>query len=206
MNTKTIYSKTRHCLLALGSVALMAVAAPGQAKAAEVASATIIATQIGAGEYQYNVTLNDTGTTTVGTFWFGWVPGDNFMPVSPTTVTSPAGWTDTITNGGPSNGYAIQWKASGAASDLAAGGTLTGFSFESTLTPAQLEAPSAGNPADPVLTAFIYSGAPFSDAGFQLTPTVSVATATPEPAETGLAGLGLVVLTFAMKRKGIRNN
>ena len=53
MNTKTIYSKTRYCLLGLGAVALMAVTAPGQAKASEVASATIKATQLGAGEYQY---------------------------------------------------------------------------------------------------------------------------------------------------------
>jgi hypothetical protein len=40
---------------------------------AESASATIAATQLASGEYQYTLNLNDTGTTTIGTFWFAWI-------------------------------------------------------------------------------------------------------------------------------------
>ncbi len=196
MKSKNIHSKIRVILLGLGAAAVIATVAPTNVQAAEVASAVITATPIGAGEYQYSVTLADTGTTTVGTYWFAWTPGDNFMPVSPTNVTSPAGWVETITSGGPSAGFAIQWKASGAASDLAAGDLLSGFSFDSTLTPAQLEAPSAGDPSDPVLTAFIYSGVPFSDAGDQVTASIA-----PEPAETALVGFGLAVLLVSLRRK-----
>jgi hypothetical protein len=72
------------------------------------------------------------------------------MPVSPTGITSPAGWHDIVTNGGPSNGFAIQWTALAPADDLGAGDSLAGFSFESSLTLAQLESPASGNPSDPV--------------------------------------------------------
>ena len=63
------------------------------------ASATFTDTQVSPGVFQYDLTLNDTGTTNVGTFWFAWIPGDGFMTVAPTAVQSPSGWTGTITNG-----------------------------------------------------------------------------------------------------------
>src|ERR1700759_3653812 len=67
-------------------------------KAAEMASATMTSTQLSATTWQYNIQLNDTGTTDIGTFWFSWVPGLNFLADSPTSVTSPASWSDTITH------------------------------------------------------------------------------------------------------------
>jgi hypothetical protein len=146
----------------LTTLAIVGLLAALAANAAEIGTATITSTQISPGNFQYSLTLNDTGTTKLGTFWFAWIPGDNFMPVSPTGITSPAGWQAIITTGGPSNGSAIQWTAQAPADDLAAGSSLSGFSFDSTLTLAQLESPSAGSPADPVATAFVYSGAPFS--------------------------------------------
>src|SRR5579871_5258960 len=126
-------------LLLLGG--LICAGAPTLFASSLDATATFTDSLISPGMYQYDLTLNNVGTTTIGTFWFGWVPGDNFMPVSPTNVTSPAGWGDVITNGGPSNGFAIQWTANSTASDLAAGNSLSGFIFDSTLTPAQLELP-----------------------------------------------------------------
>lgn len=183
----------------LGAAALIGALMPGLSRAAEVATATISETQVSPGENQYSITLHDTGTTTVGTFWFGWIPGDNFMPAKPTDITSPGGWGDKITSGGPSAGFAIQWTASSSAVDLASGGSLTGFSFDSSLTLAQLEAPSIGEPGDPVDTAFIYSGTPFSDAGFQLTPT-----AAPEPSPAGLGFLGLGMSALALGWRKLR--
>jgi hypothetical protein len=117
------------------------------------------------------------------------------MPVSPTGITSPAGWHDIVTNGGPSNGFAIQWTALAPADDLGAGDSLAGFSFESSLTLAQLESPASGNPSDPVATSFVYSGAPFSDAGFQFTVEPAVANS-PEPSTLilGAGGVGAFLL------------
>jgi hypothetical protein len=61
------------------------------------------------------------------------------------------------------------------------------------LSPSQLEALSSGSPSDAVDSAFIYSGAPFSDNGTQLTATPAVSS-TPEPASLALAGIGMLAL------------
>ena len=127
-------------------------------RANEAASATFTVSTVSPGVFQYDLTLNDTGTTTIGTFWFSWIPGSGFMPVTSTGISSPAGWSDTVTNGGG----AIRWTNS---TPLAAGSSVSGFEFDSTLTPTQLEAASTSIPTDPVDTFFIYSGAPFSDRG-----------------------------------------
>jgi hypothetical protein len=192
---------TTRSIFGLATLATAALLTTATARGAELATATISSSEISPGNFQYNLTLNDTGTTTLGTFWFGWIPGDNFMPVSPTGITSPAGWQDMVTSGGPSNGFAIQWIASAPADDLAAGSSLSGFSFDSTLTLAQLESPSVGNPSDWVSTSFVYSGAPFSDAGVQLTPTAAASTATPEPSASALAIVGLGVILIGLRRR-----
>ena len=145
------------------------------------ATAMFTDTQVSPGVYQYDLTLNDTGTTTIGTFWFAWIPGDGFMTVTPTAIQSPSGWTEIITNGG-----AIQWVDSGT---LGQGSSQSGFEFNSTLTPSQLEDPSV-IPTDPVATSFVYIGAPFGDPGFQLVATPAQAPV-PEPATILLTALGI---------------
>ena len=68
-----------------------------------------------AGVNDYSITLNNTGTTPIGTFWFGWVPGNGFLSATPTDIGTPAGWTEMTTN----SGAAIQFVTS---TPLAAGG------------------------------------------------------------------------------------
>jgi len=83
------------------------------------------------------------------------------MGVTPTDVMSPAGWVDTITNSGAS----IRWVAS---SPIAAGTSVTGFIFDSTMTPTQFMGTFAGpglGMGDPITTATIYIAAPFGDPG-----------------------------------------
>ena len=133
----------------------------------ESASATITAAPLASGDTQYTITLDDTGSTTIGTFRFAWVPGEDLMDSSPSSVTAPAGWTDTITHAGSNDGFAIEWTASSPSADLAPGGSLTGFSFISSEPPSSLFGDSHFFPGTPELTSFVYSGAPFSDAGSQ---------------------------------------
>jgi hypothetical protein len=160
------------------------------ASAALIATGTLTDTQVSPGEYQYNLTLHNTGTTTIGTFWFSWVPGLNFMSATPTSITSPTGWTENVTTG---PGSAIEWTA--GSSLLAAGSSLTGFSFQSTETPAQL-AGFAAPPYQtfPVTTTFVYIGAPLTDPGYQF--VVPVPSAVPLPGALGLlvGGLSLTSL------------
>ena len=180
----TTYLKTTKAILPV--LALLCAAGASLSAGTLSADATFTDSMVSPGVYQYDLTLNNTGSTTIGTFWFSWVPGLGFMTVTPTDIVSPAGWTPAITNSGAS----IQFVDSGTL--LAAGSSLSGFEFDSTLTPAELEAPSASNPADPVATSFVYIAAPFGDPGFQLVATPAQS-AVPEPGTILLtaAGIGL---------------
>lgn len=186
-------------LLLLGG--LICAAGPSLFASGIDASATFTDSMISPGEYQYNLTLDDIGTTTIGTYWLSWRPGDNFMAVSPTSIDSPTGWQEIITSGGPSGGFAIQWTATTSGNDLASGDSLVGFNFDSSLTPAEFESPSSGSPSDLVDSAFVYNQAPFSDAGFQV--VAQPAAVTPEPASTIIVaiGFGLIVVTTSSLRK-----
>jgi len=185
-------------MLTVAGAAAMAFAMsePVNAATAPLASATIQTTSTGAVN-TYALTLSDSASSAspVGTFWFSWVPGEDFMSVAPTNVTSPTGWTDNITNGGGSDGYAIQWVA-GAGAAVLIGTSLSGFGFSSTETPAQLGGNSRFYPATPTLTAFAYSAGPFSDNGTKF--LVSQVT-TPEPAS--LAALAPIALLLRRRSR-----
>jgi hypothetical protein len=131
----------------------------------ELAKESLVAQKIAPGDYKYTITLKDTGTTTIGTFWFSWVPGEDFMPVSPLSVTAPAGWTDTVThNPGSTDGYAIQWVAS-SSSELQPGQSKV-FHFRSSATPKEMFGKSKFYPTTLVTTSFVYEIAPFTSPGY----------------------------------------
>ena len=166
------------------------------ALATPLAMAQFTDISLGGGEFQYDLTLQDTGTTAIGTFWNAWVPGKDFMAVSPTDIDSPTGWTEIVTHGGASDGYAIQWTTSSA---LLEPGNSVSFSFESTVAPAAMEGDSVFYPTTPVETTFVYSGAPFSDAGDQF---IVEPASVPEPSEWGLCGIGAIcILTMSGRLK-----
>jgi len=143
------------------------------------------------GTWTYDITLNNTGTTTIGTFWFSWIPGAGFMGAGPTDIQSPTGWAAITTNGD----RAIQWKTT--TSLLMPSQSMTGFIFTSTLSPTELMAPFAGpglGTGDPTSTAFVYIAAPLADPGAQL--TVMPAATTPEPSSLLPAGLCIAAAAF----------
>ncbi len=170
-------------ILLTGVIAAGILAAPVRAGVLDV-SAVISGTPDGA-NFDYTIALTNSAVSTdsLETFWFSWVPGKDFMGVSPVSVTPPTGWADLITHGGPTDGYAIQFKTSTA--PLAPGGTLD-FSFTSPETPAQIGGVSPFYAGVPELTAFVYQGQPFQgdSANFQVT-------AVPEPSSLLQGALGL---------------
>lgn len=130
------------------------------------ASAVITAKADGP-NFDYTISLTNTsgaGNDNIATFWFAWVPGADFMPSNPLSVTDPSGWKDVITHGGASDGYAIQFDALAPANDLAPASSLV-FDFKSADTPAQLMGNSPFYPTFPVLTSFVYSTGPLRGDG-----------------------------------------
>jgi hypothetical protein len=172
------------------------------AHASILATATYTDSQVSPGVFDYSLTLNNTGTTTIGTFWFSWIPGAGFLSAAPTDITSPTGWNDITTNGNK----AIQWTTT---SDLLApGDSISGFSFESTETPAQMAGPFLGSglgSGDPETTTFVYIAAPLADPGDQITATAEVA-ATPEPGSMLLTLTGLGLVALSLKSRLLRQN
>ena len=152
-----------------------------------------------AGVTDYSITLNNPSNTTDGiaTFWFGFVPGADLLSATPTNIGSPAGWTEILTDA--SGGSAIQWDTS---TKLAPGSSLSGFTFDSTETPAELfSANGTGDgSADPQLTAFVFADGPLIGDGreFVVTPGTAV---TPEPSTLALFGTGILGLAGIARRK-----
>ena len=118
--------------------------------------------------FAYTIALSNSNTSTsgIGTFWYSWVPGEDFLATKPISVTPPTGWTDSITGGGASDGYAIEFIASTSDYDVQPGNSLN-FQFTSADTPASVEGTSVFHTAYPVGTSYVYPVGAFSDAGHQ---------------------------------------
>jgi hypothetical protein len=134
----------------------------------EVAAGILKTTNLGTGQWQYDITLfNESGAdnanTTIGTFWFSWAPGQEYMEAVPTDVMAPGGWTEQLTGSNNStDGTAIQWVA-GSGNLLHAGQSLSGFQFDSTESPSQITGPSSFFQHETETQSAAYTQGPFSD-------------------------------------------
>jgi hypothetical protein len=149
-------------------------------------SAVINSTPDGA-DFDYTITLTNSSASTsgIGTFWYAWIPGEDFLAHKPISVTPPSGWSDLITNMGPSDGFAIQYTASSSASYLQPGKSLN-FMFKSADTPASVNGKSVFFPTTPVGTSFVYPQGPFSDAGHQFVVAPALQSIAVTPANPSL--------------------
>ncbi len=146
------------------------------------ASGVISSTAVGS-DFKDTITLSNASSSNsgIGTFWYAWVPGEDFLATSPISVSPPNGWTDTVTNEGPSDGFAIQFVARNSVYDVQPGNSLI-FSFETAESPGSVNGNSVFYPGTPTSTSTVYPGAPFSDAGHTLVVTpASTPTPTPTP-------------------------
>jgi len=143
------------------------------------ATETVTATPVGA-NYQYAITLKNTGTTNIGTLWFGWVPFYDLLPTAPSLISSPPGWNG-INAPDVFGTASAQWTTT--TSPLLPGATLSGFKFNSSDSPAVIGGVSffAGFP---VTESYVYIAAPQApgDSGFALSAPVQ----TPEPGSIAL--------------------
>jgi hypothetical protein len=143
----------------------LVVVEPRPAIGVEQATGVLLYEQGSAGVFHYDIDVKNSGTTNVGTLWYSWVPGEDFLGIRPTNLVSPSGWAARVTNSGVTDGFAVQWINNSG--PLAPGQTLGGFAFDTTQTPAMLAGSSPFFTGVPVSTTFIYAGVPLSDAGFE---------------------------------------
>jgi hypothetical protein len=194
--TRTIPMKIKNSVRLISLSLLLAFATSETSRAESGANAQISAVAAGP-DFNYTITLDNpiSSSGPIGTFWYGWIPGQDYLPTSPISVTPPTGWTDAITHGGPSDGYAIQFIASNSSFDVGVGSTLN-FSFLSADSPAALNGNSPFYPATPVGTSFVYSSTPFSDAGDEF-----VVQPAPEPSTWAMLAAGTVALLGFRRRR-----
>jgi hypothetical protein len=136
-------------VVALSSLALSALAQTS-------ASATIAEVGHSGSNYEYSIDLTNTGSTGIETYWYSWVPGQNYLPSTPSNFTEPGGWNaPTVTGGGNStDGKAIRWESS---TGLAAGDSAT-FTFWIADAPSVIFGNSPFHGGPPIGTSFVYSG------------------------------------------------
>ena len=180
------------------SALLIATALTGAASAQISASGTITSTPLGGGVNQFKIALTNTGSQSIGTFWFSWLPGYDFMSVAPTNITVPTGWVGSAFTDGPPEGYSLEtYNVAGPSSQLAAGAT-DNFSFDSTETLAQISGPGVGPLGgfyDQTFS-YIYSGLPESGSA----NTLSVTPVVPEPVSASMIALSAGGLLLRRRR------
>lgn len=176
-------------LAAVGSVAVLA----GNARASISATADLSTAQTTA-PYTYTVTLHNTGTTQIGTFWFAWTlqPREyDFLPSIPTGLVAPAGWISPIShNATPGDLYGIEYyNVSGSA--IPVGGSAL-FQFTSNDSPATLAGP-AWFPGFNVTHSVVYIGFPETDPGYNFDAVV-----VPAP---GAMAIGAIAAASLVRRR-----
>ncbi len=206
-DSKTARTLRRCIRVAAASGVALCGAWASQARASETATATITqptsAVVGGKTRYTYNLSLTNTSTdgSTVGTFWFAWIPHQSYLQSNPISVAAPSGWAngpDSQPVNGPfgEKGASIEWQANGSPTFLGAGKTLSGFSFTTPDAPSSVFGNSVYFPGTPVLTSTVYSAGPFSDGGNQFIVQVI-----PEPATLGLFAIGTLGLLALRSRR-----
>jgi len=146
------------------------------------------------GVYTYDMSLTDTGTTDIGTFWYAWVPGEDFLPATPTDILSPLGWDlNAITGKGNStDGKAIRWEAT---TPLQPGQTIDGFQFSIAEPPSVIFADTPFYSDTLIDTSTVYQGGPFQGGSDKFVPAATV----PGPA-SGITLLGSLI-GMGLKRR-----
>ena len=122
---------------------------------------TYTSQQITDNSYQYTFTLNNTGTTDIGTLWVGWIAGSpgitqpsNLLLNNPNAGAAP-GWTGFSVHNG-TGGFSVEWFDTDT--PLPPGQSLTGFTMTTADSPTYLAGPSFLGPTVPVRSSWIFIG------------------------------------------------
>jgi hypothetical protein len=146
------------------------------------------------GNFDYTVTLDNTGTEAIQSFWMGWIPGA-FDVASPSDAGNNLGWTSTV------DGNSVQYGGT-AGTALAAGHSGT-FTFDSTTTPMEIESVMNNAGASTVYGVNDPNQFDLSLAGESAnTETFDLQIqAVPEPCSFTFLAAGFIAFLFVLRRK-----
>src|SRR5271169_6414015 len=99
-------------------IAVAGLAASTVSSQASVSASATISGTVTAGGYNYTITLDNTGTSSLKSFWYGWTVLGNNLPSIPSTAGNSLGWVNTV------SGNSIMW-GDGTGTALTTGNTAT---------------------------------------------------------------------------------
>jgi hypothetical protein len=155
---------------------------------AQGAVATISEVSGSGGLFDYTITLQNTGSVNLNSFWYGWTLGGNNLPSIPSNPANSLGWANVLA------GNSIEWENTTSAPSLAPGDSAT-FTFASPSTLAAMTTAPAGESV-----AYTTGTIQFNQglAG-QSTPVFSPSVAAvPEPS-VSLLGIASLILAGSFK-------
>jgi hypothetical protein len=173
------------------SFAIAILVASAVCSRAQSAIATISGTPIGGGIFDYTVTLQNTGSFNLNSFWYGWIQFEDDLPSAPSNAGNSLGWDNDL------SGDSIMWiNNAGSSAALLPTDSAT-FTFQSASTPAQMTSGIAGESVAYV-GVIDDSQSQAGDSTGIITPTLVAA---PEPSSLSLLAVGSLGLLAAGWRK-----
>ncbi len=144
---------------------------------AQSASATISGVQSG-GNWDYTISLQNTGTTQLDSFWYAWTQDGNNLSVNPSSAGNSLGWANDLDNN------SIQYV--GSSGDALAAGQSATFTFVSTEDPSEITTSPSGESVAYV-NGIDFSQGSAGDSTGVFSPTLI---STPEPSTYALMAVG----------------
>ena len=192
MNKTTKLTSLRFALVAAG--ALLASVVSSQAQNSLSATATLSDVPAG-GAFDYTLTLQNTGSVNINSFWYGWIQGFFDLPTAGSNlqnVQNSLGWNAI------NSGNSIQFENNSGGSALTPGASMI-FTFESTEIPASFVGGGPNHVGDSIAYAAASGPSTFGQnidgVASDIIPTTPVAA--PEPSSRTLLAIGCFGLTLA---------
>jgi hypothetical protein len=156
---------------------------------AQDASATISYTTAGA-NYDYTITLFNTGTYDLNGFWYGWTDSGNNLPSDPASLGNSLGWDNNP------DGNSVMWENTYGYGTAIAPGQSGTFTFESSSSPTDMTTGGAGASVAYVSSIDFSQNYP-GDSTDAFTPVLE----TPEPSSAALLAAGIGIMAFGLRSR-----